>query len=42
MNKIIIASDHGGFKLKEFLQKKLIKKFEDKYWKYWEDIYWFS
>ncbi len=28
MSKIIIASDHGGFELKEFLQKKLVKKFE--------------
>jgi len=26
VNKLIIASDHGGYDLKEFLQKKLVKK----------------
>jgi ribose 5-phosphate isomerase B len=26
MNKVIIASDHGGYELKEFLQRKLVKK----------------
>jgi ribose 5-phosphate isomerase B len=26
MKKIVLGADHGGFKLKEFLQKKLVKK----------------